>query len=285
MKKLSKSLIVILTVALCLPAMAQELPQPSPAAKLEQRVGLTDITVAYSRPSVKGREIYGKLVPFGEVWRTGANASTKVTFSTDVKIMGKELKAGTYAFFAKPGKDSWTLHFNTKIDGWGTDGYEAKNDAAMGTVKPTACNHVESLRYTVENIKENSADLVLSWGKVSIAMKIEIDVKKQALANIEEALKDDKWRVYRNAANYMADNKVDLVKAKEYIAKSIELNPESWYSFWVQADVLAANNDKKGAIKSAEKAIELGEASAKKNNRPFSYKEELETSIAGWKKK
>jgi len=283
MRKLQSILMVICTLMVS-NLMAQELPQPSPAASFKQRVGLTDISMEYSRPSVKGRTIWGDLVPYDKVWRAGANKNTMITFSDDVKVGGKEVKAGTYSVFITPGKDNWTVALNTNTELWGADGYETKDDAVSISVRPKATEHVESLKYSIEDLSDNSAMLVMSWEKMALPIKIEVDVQKKAMANIEEALKDDRWRAYRSAANYLADNKIDLPKAKEYIAKSIELN-ENWYSYWVQADILAATGDKKGAIKSAKKSIELGEASYKERGRDFGYKKDLEDSIAKWSKK
>ncbi|MBW8050350.1 MAG: DUF2911 domain-containing protein [Cytophagales bacterium] len=264
--------------------VAQDLPRPSPLAKVEQRIGLTDVSVTYSRPGVKERTIWGELVPYDEKWRTGANAATVLTFSHDVKVNGKDLTAGSYAFYTKPTKAEWTVYFNTETKSWGTSGYKTENDALTLTVKPEVNEMVESMRFTLENIKDNSADLVLAWEKIKIVLKIEVEFEKKAMENIEKAIEDasGKWRVLRSAANYCADNNTNLDKGMEWINESIELH-ESWYSYWVKADVQAAFGNKKEAIASAKKAIKLGEADAEKKDKEFTYRKQLDKAIEGWK--
>jgi tetratricopeptide (TPR) repeat protein len=267
---------------------AQDLPQPSPLAKVEQRVGLTDISVTYSRPAAKGRTIFGDLVPYGELWRTGANKATAITFNDDIKINGKDIKAGTYAFIVKPTENEWTVYFNTVTEAWGTGEYKAENDVLVVTAKPMDVTMVESLRFTFENVVGDNAELVLAWDKKAISLNITVDSKKKAMENIDKAIAeaDEKtaWRVYRNAANYCAQNNSDLDKGMAWIEKSISLNADSWYSYWVKADLQAAKGDKKGAIASAQKSIEMGEAAAIKDGGKFGYKSQLEESIANWKK-
>ena len=265
--------------------VAQDLPRPSPLAKVEQRIGLTDVSVTYSRPGVKERTIWGELVPYDEKWRTGANAATELTFSHDVKVNGKDLAAGSYAFYTKPTKAEWTVYFNKEIDAWGrTSVYKTENDALTLTVKPEANEMVESMRFTFENIKTDFADLVLAWEKIKIVLKIEVESEKKAMENIEKAIEDasGKWRVLRSAANYCADNNTNLDKGMEWINESIELH-ESWYSYWIKADVQAASGNKKEAIASAKTAIKLGEADAKKKDKEFKYRKQLDKAIEGWK--
>lgn len=265
---------------------AQELPQPSPSAKVEQRIGLTDVTVQYSRPSAKGREIWGELVPYDEVWRVGANLNTLVTFSDDVKIEGESLPAGTYALFIKPTKEVWYVMFNTVIDGWGTGKYEEENDKLILKVTPKEGVNQESMQFSFDNLEGVNGDLILAWQKLSINMKITVDVEKKAWENVDKALAEitdeNKASVYRNAAKYAVTTNKRLDEAKKWIDESIKAK-ESWYSYFVRADVLHANKDNKGAIASAKKAIELGEAESKKDGKPFSYKGNIEKAIATYK--
>jgi len=281
--------IVILTFCTLLslnPLFAQELPQPSPSAEVKQRIGLTDVTINYSRPSVKGREIFGKLVPFGELWRTGANANTLITFSDDVKINGIAVKAGRYSFFTIPGKTEWKVIINSSTDGWGDGKYDEKNNVFTATVKPGKGIFQESMRFTFEKLQPTHGSLVLAWAEVYIELKIDVDVDKKALANIEKAMAEatdkNKAGVYRNAAKYYLDNKLDLEKALTWINESIAAQ-EYWYTYWVKADIQHAKGDNAGAIASAKKAIELGEAGAKESGKPFGYKEKIEASIATYK--
>ena len=267
-------------------AVAQDLPQPSPAAKVEQRIGLTDITVEYSRPSRKERVIWGKLVPYNEVWRVGANKNSLVTFSTDVKVEGKDLPAGTYSFFAIPTATTWTIIFNSVTDGWGTGKYDKANNVLECTVTPIKAPKQESMRFSFEKLKTNTGNLVLAWAELAVIIKIEVDVEKKAWENVDKAIaevtEENKAEVYRNAAKYAASTKKRLEEGLKWIDASIEAK-ESWYSYWVKADVQHAAGDNKGAIASAKKAIELGEAAAKEKGKPFTYKERLEKAITEFK--
>lgn len=286
MKKMMKIAAMLLVVVTTTNAIAQEMPQPSSAAKVEQRIGLTDVMVEYSRPSVKGRVIWGELEAYDAVWRAGANANTLIKFSDDVKIDGKDLKAGTYSFFITPTKGEWKVMFNTVIDGWGTGKYDATNDALTLMVKPTESAMQESLRYSFENIGKTKGSLVFAWEKVSLEIVIEVEVEEKAWENIEAALDDatekTKPNVLRNAAKYTVTTNSRLKEGLEWINESIELK-EYWYSYWVKADVQHALKDNDGAITSIEMAIELGEAGAEKSGKPFSYKERLEKAMAKYK--
>jgi hypothetical protein len=286
MKKMMKIAAMLLVVITTTNAVAQELPQPSPAAKVEQRIGLTDVTVEYSRPSVKGRTIWGELEAYDVVWRAGANLNTLITFTDDVKIDGQALKAGTYSFFITPTKGDWKVMFNTVIDGGGTSKYDAANDALSLTVKPLEGVMQESLRYSIENLSKTKGSLVFAWEKVSLEMVIEVDVETKSWANIDEAIDkvdaETKANVYRNAAKHSASSKMRLEEGLKWINESIKTK-EFWYSYWVKADVQHAAGDNAGAITSAKKAIELGEAGAKEDGKEFGYKDRLEKSIAEYK--
>jgi hypothetical protein len=286
MKKMIKIAAMLLVVITTTNAVAQELPQPSPAAKVEQRIGLTDVAVEYSRPSAKDRVIFGDLVAHDEIWRTGANLNTLVTFSDDVKIDGQALKAGTYSFFTIPAKGEWTVMFNTILDGWGTGKHDKANDALTLKTTPIKGMYKESLSFSFENLTGTSGSMVFAWDAISIDLKIEVDVDTKAWANIDEAIAkvDDETKagVYRNAAKHSAASKKRLEDGLKWINESIKAK-ESWYSYWVKADVQHAAGDNAGAITSAKKAIELGEAGAKEDGKEFGYKDRLEKSIAEYK--
>ncbi len=263
---------------------SQELPRPSSGAEVKQRIGLTDITVKYSRPNVKGRTIWGDLVPYNEIWRLGANENTTIEFLDAVKINGKELANGKYSMFATPTETEWTIHFNSVTDSWGANGYKADNDVLTIKVKPTEGKAVESMRFTFENIGAEKGELVFAWENLRFSLTINVDVATKAMSNIETAIKnakeEDKWKVYRNAANYCAESKTNLKKGLKWINESIKLK-ETWYSYWVKADVLAAMGNKKDAIESANKAIEIG--TKESEGKEFKYKKQLEAAIEGWK--
>jgi len=278
MKKILTSLAVLATIA----AGAQDLPQPSPSTHLEQRVGLTDITLDYSRPSVNGRVIFGDLVPFGSHWRAGANQNTKVTFSKPVTIAGTDLAAGTYSLSMIPNKGTWTVILNTKTDMWGVDGYSQEQDVLRVEVTPQAIAPVETMRMSLENITVSNAEIVLDWSDVRIALPVELNTMELATANIDAAIaaEPENWRVYRNAANFYNQNNIELATALTYMEKSIALNPDSWYSYYLYAQVLAKNDRKKEAKKAASKALEMGRAESAKNNAPFNYADTIKRFVS-----
>ncbi len=287
MKKLNTIVMLLLVVFTTTNGLAQELPKPSPAATVEQRIGLTDFKVVYSRPSVKDRMIWGELVPFDKVWRTGANANTLITFSDDIKIGGKAIKAGTYSIFTIPvqGGD-WTVMFNSVTDGWGDSKYDKANDVLTLTTTPIKGMYQESLRFSFEKLKGASGSLVFAWDVVTIDLPVEVDVDKKAWANIDKAIAEvtdeTKANVYRNAASHAASTGKRLEEGLKWIDASIKAK-ESWYSYWVKADVQHAAGDNAGAIASAKKAIEIGEAGAKESGKPFKYKAQLEKAMTEFK--
>ncbi len=278
MKKILTSLAILAAFA----AGAQELPQPSPSTHLEQRVGLTDITLDYSRPSVNGRVIFGDLVPFGSHWRAGANQNTKVTFSKPVTIAGTQVAAGTYSLSMIPNKGAWTVILNTKTDMWGVDGYSQEEDVLRTDVTPQAIAPVETMRLSLENISVSKAEIVLDWSDVRIALPVELNTMELAMANIEAAIaaEPDNWRVYRNAANFYNQNNIELAKALEFMETVIELNPDNWYNYYLYAQVLAKNDRKKEAKKAANKALEMGRAESAKNNAPFNYADTIKRFVS-----
>ncbi|MEM6271739.1 MAG: DUF2911 domain-containing protein [Bacteroidota bacterium] len=262
---------------------AQELPQPSPAAKVEQRIGLTDVSVVYSRPGVKGRTIWGELEKWDVMWRAGANAATLVEFSDDVTVKGNKIPAGKYAFYLTPSQGDWTVTFNQGVENWGVDGYKAEEDVASFKVAATEGPLVERLRYSFENMTNAGGDLVMAWEKVRVAVPIEVDVEKKAWSNIEKALEeaeaDKKWRVLRNGAMYCTEMNTRLDQGMEWINESLALH-DSWYSLNVKAELQHAQGDTQSARKTMETAIEKGEQWAKDNDQEFDgYRRMLESKM------
>ncbi len=276
MKKLTS---IALGLFLSLGMFAQELPQPSPSASFTQRVGLTDFTVNYSRPSVKGRTVFGDLVPYGEMWRTGANKATSITVSTDVMLGDQTLKAGTYSMFTIPNADEWVIIFNKDTELWGTGGYSQRNDALRMRVNPKAGEMTESFSISMENLSDSGADLVLAWDKVNVTIPVKVNAKAQSDANVQKALADVAT-TYRNAANYYSKNG-EYDKALTYVDKSIELN-NYWYTNWVKATILQAKGDTKAAKKQGELAIKIGEEAAAASGKEFNNKASLEKTMKSW---
>lgn len=257
-----------------------ELPQPSPKARVEQRVGLTDFSVDYSSPGVKARPIWGQLVAFDRPWRTGANAATKLTANREFKFGGKTVPAGTYALYTVPGKTQWSVALSSSTDAWGNDGFDPKKDVARIVVKPQAIRGRERLTFLFTSTTDTSASLDLEWEKVRVSIPLEVDTKSQVAANIEKSI-DDAWLPHFASARYLLNNGGDMDKALGYVDQSIAIKP-TWWNHWVRAQIL----DKKGrgpdAVATAEKAIQLGAG-----DRAFEafFKADITSSLAGWKKK
>lgn len=283
MKKILAAFLVLGSIGL----KAQDLPQPSPSATVMQRVGLTDFTVAYSRPSVKGREIFGALVPYDKVWRTGANKATAVTFSTMIMVGNTKIEAGTYSLFTIPGEETWTIILNKNTELWGSDGYSEEQDVFRTEVEAMKGGSVETFTIEFQNVGTDAADLVIQWADVKVALPIKVDVQAQAIANIENALKtskpEDLWRVNRNAATFYSRNDIDQEKALNFIETSLELNPESWYTMLIKGEILYNSGSPKEAVNAAQKAMEMGEAEAEAKGEEFQYASMVEGMIESWK--
>ena len=240
-------------------------PRPSPTSSVMQVVGMTEVSIEYSSPGVKGREIWGGLVPYDKVWRTGANAATEITFSTDVKINGQDLKAGTYSVFTVPGESEWKVMLNSRTGIGGTD-YKAEADVVSTTAKPSEAPMRERMTFLIEDNDNNSANIVLHWEKVRVSLKMEtatVDmVTKGAEAQVNRS-----WQASFNAANYFMNNDMDMNKALEYASLSTRIN-ESYWNMRTKAQIEAKLGKKKDAMKTMKAALALGE---KMENKPFDY--------------
>lgn len=280
-----RSLVPLFVCALALfaraPASAQQLdlPRPSPGAKVSQTVGLTEISVEYSSPGVKGRKIWGELLPYDHLWRAGANAVTKVTFSRDVKVGGKPVPAGSYAFFAIPSKANWTLILNKDIGQAGTGAnYKPELDLLRVSAKPQAIAMRERLAYQIIDFNDNRASLALEWEKIRVTMPIEVDTDAQVQAGLQ-AFIGDAWRPWNNAARYELETKKDYDAGLGYIEKSLALK-EDWLNLWTKAQLLAAKGKYKDAYPLAQRADELG-----KKAPVFFFAEDVKKALAEWKNK
>jgi hypothetical protein len=258
-----------------------ELPRPSPGAKLSQQVGLTDITVDYSCPAVKGRKIWGALVPFDKMWRTGANGATRITFSKDVVFGGKPVPAGTYSLFSIPGKADWTIILNKKAEQPGTlQDYKADQDLVRIQVRPKGAPHRERMAFLFSDFDDDKASLDLEWEKLRLSIPIKVATAQQVAANITASL-DNTWRPYANAARYMLETKKDYDTGLKYVDQSLALK-EDWFNVWIKASLLAAKGNYKDASANAEKAYQLGE---KAPPGMFFLEGEVKKSLGEWKKK
>jgi hypothetical protein len=241
------------------PAPKVAFPAASPAATVKQRVGLTDIEVIYSRPGVKGREIFGGLVPFDQVWRTGANTATKISFSTDVTLNGTAIPAGHYELFTIPGRDEWTVIIHQDVSEWGAFTYDAKKDVARFTAKPVAlAEPVESFTIGFNDLRDESATLNLSWDQTRVPVKIEVNLTATLVPQIESLMASDaKKKPYAQAAMFYLDHDLDLKKASDWIDAAIAAQPDAFYLIYQKARILARSGDKAGATAAAQKSMEL----------------------------
>jgi Protein of unknown function (DUF2911) len=235
-------------------------PAPSPSQKIEQMVGLTNVTLEYSRPSMKGRKIFGDLVPYDKLWRTGANANTKITFGNDVNIGGSEVKAGTYAVFTKPGMQSWEVYFYADASNWGTpqNWDEAKVAAKVKAQAQPMPMNVESFTMSFDDVKSDTANLGMMWENVYVAVPIGFMTDKMVTASIEKVMGGPTANDYFNAAVYYLTADKDINKAKTWIDKAIAMSdsPAFWY-YRQQSLIYAKSGDKKGAINAAQKSLQL----------------------------
>jgi hypothetical protein len=257
-----------------------ELPQASPLSRVEQRVGLTDFKVSYSSPGVKGREIWGALVPYGELWRTGANAPTTLEATRDFRLGDKTVPAGIYALLTIPGKDAWTVILNqdAKLQG-GTRGYDEKKDAARITVKPEAAPARERLTFLFADTTDDATKLDLEWEKLRIAIPLSVDTASQAKTNIKDAV-GSAWRPHALSARYLLESGGDLGEALGYADTSIAIQP-TWLNNWVRAQILAKQGKPKDAIAAAEKSMTIG-----KDDPIFQqfFAPQVTKAIADWQK-
>lgn len=265
---------------LALAQAAPETPQPSPKAKLEQRIGITDFSLEYSSPGVKGRTIWGELVPYDQLWRTGANMATKLTASRDFTIGGKPVPAGSYSIFTIPGKSRWTVIVNSDWDQGGTDGYDQKKDIARFEVTPDArAESRERMTFLFSDTTDAGSNLDLEWEKLRLRLPIGVDTQSQVLASIDRAV-GDAWRPHFLAARYLHDSGGDLNQALGYINTSIAIKP-GWSNHWVKAQVLGKLGKSAEAIAAAEQAQKLGVGDEVYEGF---YKANIAKAIAGWKK-
>lgn len=236
-----------------------EFPAASPSATLKQRVGLADIEIVYSRPSVKGRTVFGGLVAYGEVWRTGANSATRVTFSTPVKFGGTEVPAGAYGLFSIPGETEWTVILNKAPGQWGAYKYDETQDVVRVKTKPvTLAESVETFTIDVNDIRDESATLNLVWQKTRVPVKLEFDITPTVVAQIEAAMASDgEKKPYAQAAVFYLEHNLDLTKARGWMDAALAAQPDAFYYMYHKARILAKMGDKAAAIAAAKQSIEL----------------------------
>jgi hypothetical protein len=243
--------------------MAQVLsPKPSPSATINQTVGLTDIKIEYSRPAMRGREVMGNLVPYGELWRTGANANTKISFSDPVTISGVEIPEGTYALYTRPGKQMWEVFFYKKSDNWSLPKvWDANQVAVVSESKVSKTDDtVKSFTIGLNNITNNNVELSISWENTKVTTLIEVPTVKKTMASIDKALSNNpKASDYYMSAVYFLNSGLDLNQAKNWMEMAIDNGNNKYYHLRQYSLILAGLGDNKAAIEIAKKSYELAE--------------------------
>ena len=238
-------------------------PRVSPASEVKQMVGLTEIEIEYSRPSMRGREVFGNLVPFGKVWRTGADNSTKISFDTDVIISGKTIQSGTYSIFSIPNKESWEIILYSDVELWGVPRDWSENKIVFSSMfdvkKLKKSNTVETFTISFNDLTNNDVNMSISWENTSVDIKIEVPTRSMVESDINKVLSDNpKSSDYYAAAVFYRQENINLDKALEWMNKAIEMNesPRFW-QYRQQSLIMAANDKFAEAVDAAKKSLNL----------------------------
>lgn len=262
--------LLVLSLLAALPALAQvDLPALSQSASVTQRIGTTDITIDYHRPGVKGREIWGGLVPYDKTWRMGANQATTIEFSDPVSIEGNAVPAGKYSFFAIPGQETWTLILNKDPEQFGAFGYDPGKDQLRVQVRPVAAPHTEWMRFSIDPLTPSSAQVTLAWEKLAVPMKIDVDVAKIVWADVDKAMVS----TYDSAAAWAAESDQRLEDGLRWADASLA-HGENIFNLWTKARLLQKLDRGREAVTTMERAVSLA-----RGNVPQEFIDILEASL------
>lgn len=276
MKKIYLSVFTILAISIFSNAQVR-MPAPSPTQTVKQDFALGSITLTYSRPSAKGRKIFGDLVPFGKLWRTGANEATRIIFSEPVEMAGKKLDSGTYVLYTIPGLDSWQVILNKGLTNWGTEGYKESDDVIRFNITPFKLkSKLESFTMEFSNVKAETCFLEIKWEKTVIYIPIDANLKDKLRAQIEAALKTDK-KPYWQAAQFYYEYDNNLTKALENSNKAIEADKEAYWIWIYKARIQKDMRDFTGAMESSKRSMEL--AAAAKNDDYVKMNKDLQKAL------
>lgn len=240
-----------------LTAQELKLPALSPTSTITQEFSTTKIEINYSRPSMRGRKIFGDLVPFGSVWRTGANAATKITFGEEVEIGGTKIPAGSYSFYSIPGANEWEIIINKNTGNWGAMGYDTKDDVVRVKVKSTALpQSMETFTMWVGNITFSSCTIDVAWENTMVSVPVKANNQERLTANIDKAINNPNIP-YQQAATYYFETNQQLDKALDYATKAADKNPKAYWLFMLKARIAAKLGNKSVAMEAANKTIEV----------------------------
>ena len=283
--QISSGLLLVLGLLALQPAAAQErtntLPRVSPNAKIIQTVGVTRITITYGRPSVRERTIFGELVPYGDVWRAGANEATTITFEDDVQVQGQSLEAGTYALFTIPDSPEWTFIFNKTANQWGAYNYDAEEDALRVTATPEEAPFRELLTYTFRNVTDTAAEVVLRWAEVAVSFAVQTDTDAAVLEHAQTMIPEaEHWQMPYSFARYALNQGVFMDEAIHWSTKAIVMN-ENYNTLALNARLYARVENFQEAIRAGEQALRRAQAMEEEPNDLL----ELKNELASWKSK
>ena len=276
MKKILLSAVALCGIGLLSTAQVR-MPAPSPTQTVKQDFAIGSVELTYSRPSAKGRKVYGDLVPYNKIWRTGANAATKIVFSDAVELGGKKIDAGTYVLYTIPGIDSWEVIINKGLSNWGADGYKESEDVIRFNVPPTKMkDNIETFTMEFSNVIPESCYLDIKWERTSIAIPIVASFRDKVRAQIEAALQSDK-KPYWEAAQFYNEYDKNLPKALENATKAIEGNDKAFWMWIYKAKIQKEMGDKAGAMASSKKSLEL--AAEAKNDDYVKMNKDLQKTL------
>ncbi len=270
-----KRIFLVLMIACAVMSVSAQLrtPQPSSTQTIKQTFGLSSVELSYSRPGMKGRKVFGDLVPFGNVWRTGANQATTLTFGEEVTIGGKKIPAGKYGLLSIPNKDNWTMIITQQLNVTSPAAYKNDSDVVRVNVKTSALKEpAETFTIQFANVQATSCELKVMWENTGVSLPITTDIDSKVMAQISQAMSSEK-PPYFEAASYFFDNGKDLNKAKEWAQKAVDANPKAFWIAHLLAKVQAKSGDKVNAMATARKSIEL--AKEAKNSDYVTLNEKL----------
>lgn len=257
MKRLFSLFIIIGSLTFCHAQTQVKLPSPSPIQIIRQEFGLGTIELTYSRPAAKGRKVFGNLVPYNKLWRTGANAATRLVFTDPVEINGRKIDSGAYVLYTIPGEESWEVIINKGINNWGTEGYkESDNIASFKTEPVKAKTKVEQFTIQFANIQPESCELQLMWEKKLVVIPISINIKEKIRTQINTAMLTNK-KPYWQAAQFYYEYDINLTKALENVSKAIEANPKAYWMLLYRAKIQRDMGDNPGAMQSSAASLAL----------------------------
>jgi hypothetical protein len=275
MKTLFMPVLCMFVFSQVLIAQGFRTPRPSPGAVVTQTIGITDVTIDYSRPGVKDRVIWGQLVPYNKVWRTGANSVTSITFSDPVRVDGNPLPAGTYGIHTIPAENDWTFLFSGNTKAGGSSEFKEADVVLKINVKPEAAAYTERMIFTFTNVTDTSSIVNLIWDKLKVSFTVTTETQKLVLAAAE---KEIDWSTPMQAAAYCLQNNANLDKAMSWINASTEIN-ENYWNLRIKARLLEKTGSKEEAVSTMEKALKLGN---EMDNKPFDL-DQMEKLLKDWK--